>query len=163
MAPIKLVDIAVRNQLAKLEVIVQLCSFALRYGFWRQVKIQVLWVLAEAHLEVIEVHALCIQERELAEVMCQVEVFGRFWRRRNQFLDLPLLLLRCHENRAWDFMKFDLSNDLTSFLRVHSIGQILICVIRESLAVLIDSLPLQSIDRVIDLLCVSCANNEVKH
>ena len=67
----QLVDVGVRDQLAKLKVVVVVCCLKLfAIGLMsRQVKLQMLWVVTEPKSQVVEICTLLCVELELIEVV----------------------------------------------------------------------------------------------
>jgi len=115
----QLVDVGVRDQLAKLKVVVVVCCLKLfAIGLMsRQVKLQMLWVVTEPKSQVVEICTLLFVELELIEVVRQRQLLGDFFccLIPDQFVDLPLVSLCGHVNSTWNLMHFGDAHDATTF------------------------------------------------
>ena len=153
------------DKLLKLEVIVDLVITGFSWAdlLWRNVEIQMLWVLTESGLQVCQVHALSVEERILVEVVDEGEAITQFRVAPDQIVDDPLVGLCGDEDGAGDFVELDLAHDAASFLLLHGLLKILALGVGEHASLLTDALLLEALDALVDFFGVARPDDKVKH
>jgi len=155
----------VGHKLLKLEVVVDLVitGFGMADLLWRNVEIQMLWVLTKSGLQICEVNALSVEERILVEVVEEGEAIAELRVAPDQIVDDPLVGLCGDEDCAGDFVELDLAHDAAAFLLLHGLLKILALGVGEHASLLADSLLLEALDALVDFFGVARPHDEVKH